>query len=305
MTTKEKWQQLEEQLSDLFTERGIIGRKVFALQSAEQSVGQRVVERFKGYQILSDSFKQFYIETFQLVNRNVPGPLPHIYADFVARQTKYFLTLRASEVSLLHGYPLQGYSLLRNLVEQAFIRSAVLTGVADYADVEGMFGDGRPFDPKAHLRKKKNAEREVFAKMFGDKSGLSSETIQQLRRWDDLFDKELHGLVLSMSDAVGFLKGEGPIAFIPEYNEKFTTMYINRFAEVGWMLHRLLALLQPAQIAFPAKWGEKWNALDASFQGFSEGLAHESGKRIGAAILELVPAKFPFSSSSRFPEDLT
>jgi len=46
---------------------------------------------------------------------------------------------------------------------------------------------------------------------------------------------------------------------------------------------------------------EKWRVLDDSFELAVNSLTQQLGKKIGAAIVELVKAKFPFSEQFPFP----
>ena len=298
MAEKAEWRVLEDQLDRLFCEQGVIGRKVFDLQNVEGQIGVAIVGKYKGWQILSDSFKSFYIETFQELK--VPRQRPYAYADFIARHTRYFLALRAGELLFLHGYPLQGYSLMRSLVEQALLRAAIFTNIISFSEVEGLGEDGEPFSHVNNRRKRVSAERKVFAKMVGKESGLSEKTIVELQRWDDMFDLELHGLRLSLTETGDWLKGVGGLNFMPQLNETNLAMFMNRFAEVGWMLHRLIPIMQLESQMFSSQWAEKWCALDRSFKGFADGLT-QIGKPIGGAIVELVNAKFLFSEKSHFP----
>lgn len=78
-------------------------------------------------------------------------------------------------------------------------------------------------------------------------------------------------------------------------------MFMNRFCEVSWMAHRLIPLVQPPDIPLPDAWKEKWRLIDESFEQSVDSLTKQLGKDIGAAIVELVKAKFPFHSQSAFP----
>jgi len=78
-------------------------------------------------------------------------------------------------------------------------------------------------------------------------------------------------------------------------------MFMNRFCEVGWMLHRIVPMLQPPDAALSAAWVDKWQILDESFEQAVHSLTEQCGKAIGAAIVELVKSKFPFAGKSVFP----
>lgn len=67
------------------------------------------------------------------------------------------------------------------------------------------------------------------------------------------------------------------------------------------MTHRLIPNLQPPNAPLPNVWKEKWRVLDNSFQTVAKAITEEGGKPIGAAIIELVKAKFSFNENSEFP----
>ena len=70
--------------------------------------------------------------------------------------------------------------------------------------------------------------------------------------------------------------------------------FSNRACEVGWMILKVLPLLQVTPGQFDAYWAGTWKILDESFRFLSSGLAAEK-KPIGAAIVELLEQKFNFS----------
>ena len=146
-------------------------------------------------------------------------------------------------------------------------------------------------------------EKEIFKLMSGTKSGLTLRTIEELRKWDDMFDNEIHGLTYSSLEAMDWLMGAGGLPILPTHSDDGTTMYVNRYAEVSWMLHRLMPLLQLPQHSLSTAWAEKWQALDNSFLQFSKGM-EGIGKPIGPAIIEFVTTKFPYDASSRYPAEL-
>lgn len=102
---------------------------------------------------------------------------------------------------------------------------------------------------------------------------------------------------------MAWLKGTAPLPVLPKYKEAPLSMFMNRFSEVAWMTHRLIPLIQPPGVAFPAKWAEKWNVLDESFRTTVASLTEQLGKPIGAAMVAFVVAKFPFNAQSAFAYD--
>jgi len=97
-----------------------------------------------------------------------------------------------------------------------------------------------------------------------------------------------------------WMKGKAPLAAIPTFEESAFAVFMNRFCEVGWMLHRLLPAIQPHDKKLPATWAKKWPIVDESFEQMVCSLTARLGKPIGGALVEFVKAKFPFSASSSF-----
>jgi hypothetical protein len=130
---------------------------------------------------------------------------------------------------------------------------------------------------------------------------MSQETIDELSVLDVMFDWETHGARLSMASAVTWLKGREPLAVVPEFVEQSFALFMNRYCEVAWMVHRLLPLLQPPTVVLSDVWKEKWRTVDQAFETVVHSVTVQLGKPIGAAMVELVRTKFPFDESSSFP----
>lgn len=148
---------------------------------------------------------------------------------------------------------------------------------------------------------RKDTEFEVRRKMTGSDSGLTQETRDELAQWDALFDFEVHGARLSLAGAQGWMKGQEPLPVLPRFEEMQFALFLNRYCEVGWMVHRLTPAIQPPGVPLPASWMEKWRVLDDSFEITVHSLTQQLEKKIGAAIVELVKTKFPFNEQSAFP----
>lgn len=292
-----------KRLSTISMEDAIPYARVRLVSEAEKAHFDAVLQ-FKGYRALSDAFKCFFLETVELVNvssRQKSGALlSEHYIAFVPRLCNGFLSLCGAERVAIFGYPYHGYTLLRNVFDSLVLTSAALQGVTDFYSIEGI-EPGKPFDPLAAKKVRKNTEYSVRRKMSGDLSGLSDPTLVELARWDDLFDWETHGARLSLTNAIEWMKGQGPLPVLPQFEESAFAMYINRFCEVSWMFHRLTPLLQAPGAMLPDIWAEKWNVIDQSFEQTVESLTKQLGKGIGVAIAEFVKAKFPFTGKSAFP----
>lgn len=178
--------------------------------------------------------------------------------------------------------------------------SAAIQNITDFYNIEGVILN-QNFDRTAAKKLIKNTEREVQKKMYGAQSGLTASTITELTRWNDLFDDEIHGARLSLTWTQEWIQGKASLPVLPLFKEQSFAMFVNRFCEIGWMLHRLLPLQQPPTAPLPSNWQQKWQTLDESFEIIVFSLTEQYEKKIGAAIVELVKNKFPFNQSSAFP----
>jgi hypothetical protein len=156
-------------------------------------------------------------------------------------------------------------------------------------------------NPKDAKRLRKESEFSVRKKMTGIESGLSEATLHDLNLMNNLFDHEVHGAQLSLTDAVLWLQGKGPLRIVPASDEKWSTMFMNRTSEVEWMMHRLLPILQNNQVHFPDAWADTWSVIDQSFEHMMTSTSAQLGKSFGTSAVEFVKAKFPFHGASFFP----
>jgi hypothetical protein len=198
------------------------------------------------------------------------------------------------------GYPLQAYTVLRNVFDLLLNVSAAVQGIADFYSLDGVV-PGTPVVLRDARILRKKTERSVHQAMMGSASGLSEANREELTKWNDLFDYETHGGRLSLTQAVRWMRQEAPLPILPEFEQRSFAMFVNRYSEIAWMLHRLMPLLQPPEVLFTSDWLSKRNLLDDSFKIMVEALTVDLGKPIGAAIVELVSTKFPFNARSTFP----
>jgi len=173
-------------------------------------------------------------------------------------------------------------------------------GLSDFFKLEGYEID-KPYDMNEARKLRLKEEKAVREQMIGKKSGLSENTLHNLKLWNDLFDLEVHGSKFSLGTAMGWIQGNEPLPVYPEYNAMTSTMFANRVCEIAWIAHRVLPLLQHSAMMFPAEWEKKWKMLDFWFEEMIRFLAAQQDIKLGTAILELVLAKFPFSAKSRYP----
>lgn len=296
-------EQFMKRLEAISEHKGSAFARAHLLFEAEDAHSTAILQ-YKGYLALSDALKCFFLETVELINvecrPKIKNPVSEFYAVFVPRMAHSFLSLCGAERIAIKGYPFQGYTLLRNVFDNLVLTSAVLQKVTDFYSVEGIV-PGKPINLDEVKNLRKNTEYAVRKQMTGSQSGLSTSTLAELAKWDALFDMETHGGRLSAGKALDWMKGKGPLPVLPKFEEMPFGMFMNRFGEVGWMLHRLIPLLQVSEAPLSEEWCKKWQILDESFEQNVESLTVQCGKAIGAAIVELVNVKFPFASKSTFP----
>lgn len=270
----------------------------------EEQKHQQAILQYEGYLALSDAFKCFFLETVELINMvsrpKVTVPLSEFYGIFVPRLTHGFQSLCGAERVAICGYPYHAYTLLRNTFDNLILTSAALQKITDFYSIEGIT-PGKLLDIAAVKKLRKDTEFVVRRKMTGGDSGLKRDTRDELAKWDALFDFEIHGARLSLTGAQKWMMGQEPLPVLPRFEEMQFVMFLNRYCEVGWMVHRLTPAIQPSGVLLPAAWMEKWRILDDSFEITVYSLTQQLEKKIGAAIVELVKAKFPFNEQSAFP----
>jgi hypothetical protein len=296
--------EMQQRLEEISRDRGVAYGRVHELLASERQYGLEVASRFHGYLALSDAFKSFFLETTEVLNSmirpRVTTPLSGFHAMFMPRLIHAWQSLCGFERLALHGYPLQAYAGLRNIFDSVQTTSAALQGMVDFYATEGVV-PGQPVEIVQVRKLRKKTEQEVSQLMSGAKSGLSQSTIDELAHWDQMFDFEVHGGRLSFANAQDFMKGQGSLPVHPEFSQRAFAMFMNRYCEIAWMTHRLIPLIQPPGVPLDKQWKEKWRVIDENFSLVSNALTKDIGKPIGAAIVEYVTIKFPFSADSEFP----
>jgi len=296
-------EEFEERLDLISKYNGIPYGRVYKLFDSEDEHRQ-VCLQFKGYLALSDAFKSLFLETVTLINTEcrpkITTPLSISCKLFLPRLAHSFKSLCGSERIALNGYPYQAYTLLRNTFDNIVLASAALQGITDFNSIDGIV-EGKEYDPKYSKRLRKKVEFEVRQMMTGSKSGLTQSTIDELATWDDLFDHEIHGARLSISENISWMKGQAPLPVLPTFQERAFAMFMNRYCEIAWLTHRLLPMMQPFEVPLGNSWKEKWRTIDEVFELMVNSLTKELGKKIGAALIEFVRINFPFDEKSVFP----
>jgi hypothetical protein len=269
------------------------------LERAEDVFSERM-ETFRGYDALAIAFMRFFLDTVpasdKQIEQTVTKPITGEHLLFLNTLVHSFVSLRAARTMAHSGYPLQAFTLLRNIYDDCLLASAVVQGLTTFDELAG----AKPNETLDFNRMRKNrklAERKVRAKMEGADSGLSSDVRDHLKKMDQMYDMETHGGRLSMAFN---LLVRAHLSVVPVFREDEVTLYLNRYLETAWMVHRLLPLGQLVDAAPSKEWGSKWRVIDESFNYVVMSL-YALGKPFFKSVCEFVAIKFPFNDESRFP----
>jgi hypothetical protein len=137
--------------------------------------------------------------------------------------------------------------------------NSLMIELADVFTSKGVVGypsDETPFTKEmAHQSKKDrgNEERRLLKLMIRENARLSEKQRLGLERWENFFNMETHNALLTQ--ALEIL--DRPVSVAPNPSEDSCSMFINRFCEIQWMLHRTLPFLQSNTKMFGQEWIEK------------------------------------------------
>jgi hypothetical protein len=95
-----------------------------------------------------------------------------------------------------------------------------------------------------------------------------------------------------------WLKGTGPLHFLPRFEENAFAPFVNRYLETMWMVHRLFPFIRPRTAPLPDDWRDRWNIIDDALERCAFSLTAQFAKPIGQAVVEFVKTKFPFDATS-------
>lgn len=272
------------------------------LERAEESFGASMAA-YKGYEALAVAFTQFFLETVYLFNRDIvpvrTAPVSAQHGLFVEKLVRAFSTLRAVRIVAHSGYPLQGFTLLRNIYDDCVLAAAVMQGLTDFEQLHGVKPGEAP-DPEQARRNRIAVERAVRAKMDGKESGLPAEVQRALRLVDDMYDSETHGGRVTTAYNMDWLRGS-PLPVVPRFREDVASLFMNRWLETAWLTHRLVPFIQLPGAALSDDWAEKWRVIDDSFNQVVISLSRDLKKPYFKAVCDFVAAKFPFTAAARLP----
>jgi hypothetical protein len=131
--SKEQIADWQRRLEDEFTSLGAVGGRIlFPVFEAEERVGRRFAEHYRGHRVLHDSFLSCFGDTLFAAMRSInergwPKDKPTYIVLFLWFQSMFRIA-RAADVLALSGYPIDAYAVLRSLKEEAFKTAAVVAG---------------------------------------------------------------------------------------------------------------------------------------------------------------------------------
>lgn len=300
-----EWQ---KRLVENFSMNGIVGGNLLEIQNFENSYGEYYIKTFHGQNILIDSFQSFFKETldsgFNWISKyDWPKNCPY-YPLIFLYYIILFRSYRACENLLLKGYPLDGYALLRDLKDRVVFLAGIAHNITSFSLIHGYGGQYEVSQENYWAKIKpitKKEELRVLNRILRKESGLPEHLKLELKLWENLFHEEVHGSKFSFFQEIGNWIEHKNISIGPRPQESSMAMYMNRSAEIGWLIVKLLPYLQPTESAFGDNWGKKYKILDESFRYAIQGLS-KAGKRIADAFIFLVDSKFHFPETFHYFE---
>jgi len=298
------WVTLQKNLMKLFLTNGTEGKRLLSFKHGEMKYDKYVNNTFRGHIILANSFQEFYTETIEIVTsfwrdkKRLPSPA--FYNETILWHLSNLRSLRAVDLLFHHGYPLDGFARLRHLKESALFLGAILSGLTTFSKVSGWNEGEEPqylltWEDYAQIkRNRKTEEKRILDLMIRKNSGLPEKHIKELVLWEFFFDIEVHGARLTYyCDIIG----DNRISIVPVPKKVSLVMFINRFCEVAWMLHRTLPGMQLSNRGFNSSWKNKWVLLDENFLEMERSLAR-TGIKIAEVFQSFIQSKFKFNQNT-------
>ena len=308
-STKKRWEVLQERLVAEFSIDGVVGTALRPFLAAEERHVGEVERTLHGHCQLSHAFQEFYLQTIQLAvphthsSKERPSPRwLQEYSALLLWHLSCFRIQRATDVLFHRGYPLDAFARLRTLKDLALAIAAVLNGAASTSELSGLEGTKldrqRGRETMGEIRKRRRAS-ENRARTFMLAEGLNEEDRAELREWADWFDRELHGAQASDALYSSVRSGQIVVQVLPVFNKNASTMYVNRWAEVSWMLHRTLPCMQLEAAQFGERWSRRWSILDENLAEMVRSL-EDLKKPIAAAFRRFIDKKYAFQVGDCF-----
>lgn len=297
----------QKRLEETFSVDGIVGRRLQYILDAEVNYGVHIANTYHGHLFLINSFFDFYIETIkktlEWVKKNGWPKMPY-YSYTVLYYVNNFKSFRATDIMFMHGYPFEGYSLLRDLKDRAIYLSAVIHKITNFSLLSGEEGVQTVSQDTMEqiIKNRKKEEKKVHDLIIGKKSNLPPDIFDELVIWEKLFHEQVHGAKLTFTSTwFDWIKRGRPLHVEPIPTEDDIAMYVNRASEIGWLILRTFPFLQLEVNAFGKDWKAKYIILDESFEIMIRGL-EKMGKKIATAFIYFIKNKFVYPDNLHYSE---
>lgn len=302
----------QARLEGTFGPQGMSGALWTDVPPKEQLYGAYVRRNLHGYMVLGNSFQTFLydslvacLEQYRKPNSTSGAPYqPVFFLDCLT----LFRSCRATDSLLYRGYPLDAYSLLRDVLDRAIFLDAWALGLSTYqalnatAVLKEAAGLDRDEVSDQMRKAREDEQRRLLKLMIGTESGFDSDTIVWIRRWRSLFNLQVHGSRLAFaSDFGNWVRGKEQLSIGPVPKDRSITMYTNSSPEIYWMILRILPFLQLSPGSFGASWAMKWKVLNESFD-LHQAAFEALGKPMGTAVRRFIESKFTLTPRDSYVE---
>jgi hypothetical protein len=159
-------------------DQGVPFRRLRQLKQAEAAHVARLAQ-LKGYSAIVDAFSCFVLETVEGYNATcrpaISVPVSADYLMFLQRFSHNFSSICAAQLIASNGYPLHGYTLLRNTFDNVIMTSAACQTLITFLEIERLEGiaTDEVRDQSKIRGRRKLVERRVQRITTGANSGLS------------------------------------------------------------------------------------------------------------------------------------
>lgn len=291
-----------DRLRNLFSgPSGIIGERVFAVHDAEESCIKSIRQEYGNYDVLLDSFLDFHVESFQIINsQSMSGDVSWSKdsAFQCALQVNMFWRFEASYNLFWRGYFTEGLSLLRAIFENVLHLSGINLGITTVDKWIGIYGgeDIDKISPKDRYKKIQNSirrnDKKLRRKIIGASSGLDSDIVEDMDDFFKILHNAVHKCTLSfLYFSWPWLQGKSSIPIFPVFKKEPAENYINYSIWIGWMLLRMLSFLMKSLEIADSSWVEKYSVLDNSFS-----VASKTKKRMSESVVAFIQRKLNIDS---------
>lgn len=290
-------------LEDTFISDELGFQMVSSVFQSEKSHATRCVSELRGHKVMIESLQSFLLQTFSIMNTrsDFDCPSKRNFGLLTFEFSQFFRLLRSCDILYLHGYPLTAYVNQRTIRDKCFSIAAIANS---FTTTEALLGFNNPrpthisSEEIAKMRKRSVAEESLmFNRMLRKATDLGAHKTPLLK-WERLFNREVHGQQLSLAQFLTESQKNGTsIPIAPEYDENMIAAYVNRSVELGWMITRLIPLVQPKPNYFDKHWQKKWDILDDSYSVYNDshkGLGSPGFKELAEAIEYFVNLRFKF-----------